>query len=52
MNSKEFQTLLNNNSIEPFSLNLKLIETKIKKAERLYDFSHKNQYFRGCFLNI
>ena len=42
MNSKEFQTLLNNNSIESFSLNLKLIETKIKKAERLYDFSYKN----------
>lgn len=42
MNSKELQTLLSNNSIEPFSLDLKLIETKIKKAERLYNFSHKN----------
>jgi len=42
MNLKEFQILLSNNSIEPFFLNLKLVEMKIEKAERLYDFANKN----------
>ena len=41
MISQEFQILLNNNSIEPFSLNSKGIEIKIEKANRLYNFAIK-----------
>lgn len=36
------QTLLNNNSIELFPLNLKGIAIKIEKASRLYNFANKN----------
>lgn len=39
---QDLQTLLNNNSIEPFALNLKGIEIKIDKADRLYSFARKN----------
>jgi uncharacterized protein (UPF0332 family) len=39
---QEIQTLLNNNSIEPFSLSLKGVEIKIEKADRLYNFANKN----------
>ena len=39
---QDLQTLLNNNSIEPFALNLKGIEIKIEKADRLYSFARKN----------
>lgn len=39
---QKIQTLLNNNSIEPFSLNLKGVEIKIEKADRLYNFANKN----------
>lgn len=39
---QELQALLNNNSIEPFLLNLKGIEIKIEKADRLYNFAKKN----------
>lgn len=39
---QEIQTLLNNNSIEPFPLSLKGIEIKIEKADRLYNFANKN----------
>lgn len=39
---QEIQTLLNNNSIESFSLNLTAIEIKIEKADRLYNFANKN----------
>ena len=39
---QEIQALLNNNSIEPFPLNLKGIEIKIEKADRLYSFASKN----------
>jgi len=39
---QELQTLLSNNSIEPFSFNLKGVETKIEKADRLYNFANKN----------
>ncbi len=39
---QELQTLLNNNSIEPFPLNLKGVEIKIEKADRLYSFASKN----------
>lgn len=39
---QEIQTLLNNNSIESFPLNLKGIEIKIEKANRLYSFVNKN----------
>lgn len=42
MISQEVQTLLNNNSIEIFPLNLKGIQIKIDKAERLYKFASKN----------
>jgi len=42
MISQEIQTLLSNNSIEPFPLNLKGIEIKIGKAERLHSFASKN----------
>ncbi|HBA36530.1 TPA: hypothetical protein DCZ15_01495 [Candidatus Falkowbacteria bacterium] len=38
----EIQTLLNNNSIEPFLLNLKGVEIKIEKADRLYNYANKN----------
>lgn len=38
----DLQVLLNNNSIEPFPLNLKGIEIKIEKADRLYIFANKN----------
>lgn len=36
------QALINNNSIEPFPLNLRSIEIKIEKADRLYSFANKN----------
>jgi uncharacterized protein (UPF0332 family) len=39
---QEIQTLLNNNSIEPFLPNLKGVEIKIEKADRLYNFANKN----------
>jgi len=39
---QEIQTLLNNNSIEPFSPSLKGVEIKIEKADRLYNFANKN----------
>ena len=39
---EEIQTLLNNNSIEPFSFSLKGVEIKIEKADRLYNFANKN----------
>lgn len=39
---QELQTLLNNNSIEPFPLNLRSIKIKIEKADRLYSFANKN----------
>jgi len=39
---QEIQALLNNNSIEPFPLDLKGVEIKIEKADRLYNFAHKN----------
>jgi uncharacterized protein (UPF0332 family) len=39
---QELQILLNNNSIEPFPLDLKGIEIKIEKADRLYNFANKN----------
>lgn len=42
MISQEIQTLLNNNSIEPFSLSLKEVEIKIEKADKLYNFANKN----------
>jgi|GEM_PF-1198917 len=38
----ELQALLNNNSIEPFPLDLKAVEIKISKADRLYNFANKN----------
>jgi len=38
----ELQTLLNNNSIESFPPNLKVVEIKIEKADRLYSFASKN----------
>jgi len=34
--------LLNNDLIEPFPLNLKGVEIKIEKADRLYSFASKN----------
>ncbi len=39
---QEIQTLLSNNSIEPFLPNLKGVEIKIEKADRLYNFANKN----------
>lgn len=42
MISQEIQTLLSNNSIELFPLNIKGVEIKIGKAERLYSFASKN----------
>lgn len=42
MISQEIQTLLNNNSIEPFPLSLNGVEIKIEKADRLYNFANKN----------
>lgn len=39
---QELQILLNNNSIEPFPLDLKGVEIKIEKADRLYSFANKN----------
>lgn len=39
---QETQALLNNNSIEPFPMDLKGIEIKIEKANRLYNFANKN----------
>lgn len=39
---QELQILLNNDSIEPFSLDLKGVEIKIEKADRLYNFANKN----------
>lgn len=39
---QEIQTLLNNNSIEPFLPSLKGIGIKIEKADRLYNFANKN----------
>lgn len=42
MISQEIQILLDNNSIEFFPLNQKIIEIKIEKAERLYNFTNKN----------
>lgn len=39
---RELQILLNNNSIETFPLDLKLVGTKIEKAERLFNFANKN----------
>ncbi len=41
------QTLLNNNSIEPFPLNLKGIAIKIEKANGLYNFANKNLFGLG-----
>jgi uncharacterized protein (UPF0332 family) len=38
----KLQTLLNNDLIEPFPLNLKGVEIKIEKADRLYSFASKN----------
>ena len=42
MTLQEIQTLLNNNSIEPSPLNLRGIEIKIEKADKLYNFANKN----------
>lgn len=42
MISPGLQVLLDNNSIEPFPLNLKGVEIKIEKADRLYSFASKN----------
>ncbi len=42
MISQEIKALLNNNSIEAFSPNLKGIKIKIEKANRLYSFANKN----------
>ena len=39
---QETQALLNNNSIEPLPMDLKGIEIKIEKANRLYNFANKN----------
>ena len=39
---EKLQTLLDNNSIEAFPLNLKGIAIKIEKADRLYSFANKN----------
>jgi len=39
---QELQILLNSSSIEPFPLDLKGIEIKIEKADRLYNFANKN----------
>ncbi len=39
---QQLQALLNNNSIELFPMNLKAVEIKIEKAERLYNFATRN----------
>jgi uncharacterized protein (UPF0332 family) len=39
---QELQALLNNSSIEPFPVDLKGVEIKIEKADRLYNFANKN----------
>lgn len=42
MLTQEIKTLIENKIIEPFPLNLQAIEMKIEKADRLFNFAHKN----------